>query len=226
MSLFFDIGANRGEATYEALKQGYDKIISVEPAPKMYKLLASNFFDFEQVTPLKFAVSDTLFERVEFYECVEDGLSTVDLRWLTGDDARYRGKQYQTISATTCTLDWLAEQYGTPDLVKIDVEGAETLVISGIRKHRPGKLCFEWTLERLEEHLEDIDYLASIGYTECALQFIEWHLVEPAEYRNIKTARIDLRTWIEESTRWWESEGWETAGRMHQPADAGMLWIR
>jgi len=91
--LLFDIGANRGDAVVAGLELGFDKIIALEPAPKMFMLLHNNFKNNPEVVPLKYAVSDSNNERIEFYECVEDGLSTINIEWLTADNALYKGKQ-------------------------------------------------------------------------------------------------------------------------------------
>ena len=130
MPLFFDIGANRGDATVAALAQGYD-VIAVEPS-RIYADLVKNFIYEPRVTPIKFAVSDTDNERVEFYEAQEDGLSTLNKEWLTSDTMPYAGKPFWTTHANTITIDTLAKIYGEPDLIKIDVEGAEWSVFKGM----------------------------------------------------------------------------------------------
>ena len=119
MPLFFDVGANRGDATVAALNLGYD-VIALEPS-RVYADLVKNFIYDSRVIPLKFAVSDKDNERVEFYEAQEDGLSTLNKEWLTSDTMPYAGKPFRTIHATTITIDTLAKIYGEPDLIKIDV---------------------------------------------------------------------------------------------------------
>jgi FkbM family methyltransferase len=131
--LCFDIGANRGDFTVAALEKGYD-VVAVEAAPKVFGELVGNFIYNPRVTPLKFAVSGSDYQRVEFYEAEEDGLSTLNEGWLTDPELPYAGKPYRTTAATTITLDKLALLYGTPDLIKIDVEGWEMSVLSGAEK--------------------------------------------------------------------------------------------
>ena len=222
--LLFDIGANRGDATIAGFQLGFDKIIAVEPAPKMFFMLHNNFRDDERVIPLKFAVSNSNNERVEFYECVEDGLSTIEKSWLTGDGALYKGKEFRTIKATTITIDRLVEKYGLPDLVKIDVEGAETQVFDGMTC-KPKKLAFEWSLFTLDQHIDQLKRLRDInGYKEFALQYITDHLVEPLLYRPM-TMIDSLPQWIEDTKTSWESSGWLEYGH-RQTADVGMLWVK
>ena len=127
LPVLFDIGANRGDATVAGLNLGY-KIIAIEPS-RMYRELVKNFIYNPNVIPLKYAVSDKDYDRVEFYEAAEDGLSTLNKDWLTANTMPYNGKEFWTTYATTITLNTLADKYGEPDLIKIDVEGAELSLI-------------------------------------------------------------------------------------------------
>ena len=219
MPLFFDIGANRGDATVAALALGYD-VIAVEPS-RVYAELVKNFIYEPRVIPIKFAVSDKDNERVEFYEAEEDGLSTLNKEWLTADTMPYAGKPFWTTYAHTITIDTLAEIYGQPDLIKIDVEGGEWSVFNGmICKYK--MLTFEWTQETLEEHQKQLHYLKALGYTEVAPQFIEPHLDQPTEWHDID---LDLMAWRDQNADAWESDGWKR-NELRPTADVGMCWVR
>ena len=223
--LLFDVGANRGDATNAGLAKGYKKIVALEPAPVMYSTLLRTFAYTPEVIPLKFAVSDSNNEIIEFYECVEDGLSTTEKAWLTDPSMPYNGKEFRTVRSVTCTLDFLIEQYGNPDLVKIDVEGAESQVLAGLTK-KPKNLSLEWTIQTLDQHVEQLRRLKEVnGYTEYALQYITHHLDEPKEYRKLDDPE-ELRSWIEETQEWWVGKGWVEQGALRPTADVGMLWVR
>jgi FkbM family methyltransferase len=223
--LFIDIGANKGEATWAALYlKGFTRVIALEPAPKVFYQLVYNYKDDPRVIPYRLAVSDSTGSEVEFYECVEDGLSSLNKDWLTGEGYRYNGKEYETIKVTTVKLDDIIYEYGVPELIKIDVEGAEDLVFAGYTGKAP-KLCFEWTLEDVPKHVKQLERLSMVnGYTEYALQYIEHHLDEPTEYRPITKAR-ELPKWIKETAPAWENGGWQVAG-IRPTADVGMIWVR
>ena len=219
MPLFFDIGANRGDATVAALAQGYD-VIAVEPS-RIYADLVKNFIYNPRVTPIKFAVSDTDNERVEFYEAQEDGLSTLNKEWLTSETMPYAGKPFRTIHANTITIDTLAKIYGEPDLIKIDVEGSEWSVFNGmVCKYK--MLTFECTQATIDEHQKQLHYLSALGYTQVAPQFIVNHLEQPTEWYDIDQ---DLWAWRDAHAKAWETDGWKTAG-LRPTADVGMCWVR
>ena len=221
--LMFDIGANRGDATVAGVKLGY-KVIALEPAPRVFAELVSNFIYNQNVVPLRLAVGSDVGGRLEFYECVEDGLSTLEKSWLTDPGMPYYGKEYRTISVNTCTIDWLVEKYGRPDLMKIDVEGAEWGVLRGMSENY-GKLALEWTQETMSDHNEQLQYLASIGYTEYRLQFIEEHLLEPEDAWAPITKKVNLEKIRQSKQEWWTSEGWKRSN-LRPTADVGMLWVR
>lgn len=223
--LLFDIGANRGDAVVAGLQKGFDKIVAVEAAPKVFTQLVCNFIYEPKVIPLKFAVSDVDDERIEFFECVEDGLSSLNKDWLTDESLPYAGKEYRTVEVTTITIDSLVELYGKPDLIKIDVEGAEWDVFHGITENH-GMLTFEWTDVTLSEHMEQLLYLQDIEYTEFAPQFITNHLEEPTVWFPLESEYIDaIPQWVEEQGKLWTEGGWKVAN-LRPTADVGMIWVR
>jgi FkbM family methyltransferase len=220
--LLLDIGANRGDVVEVALKKGFDQIIAVEAAPKVFKELIKKYIYNDKVIPLNFAVSDTNDNQIEFYECVEDGLSTIEKSWLTDPSMPYFNKEFRTIGVNTITIDRIVEQYGTPDLIKIDVEGAETQVFNGMTKYH-GELCFEWTLETLDKHIEQLNYLKTLGYKQFALQFIETHLNRAKKWYPIDYA-IGLEIAVNNGKDNWENGGWKEFG-LRPTADVGMIWV-
>ena len=218
--LLFDVGANRGDATVAGLQKGY-KVIALEPAPRVFAQLVSSFIYNQNVVPLKFAVSDTDNSVVELYEADEDGLSTINKEWLTDSSMPYCGKPYRTVNANTVTVDSLADTYGIPDLIKIDVEGAEWSVFKGITK-KYGTITFEWTNVTLGEHCSQINYLKELGYTKVGPQFITNHLQEPTEWFSIEN--FHLCDWVIKNQSEWEATGWKEAN-LRPTSDVGMCWV-
>jgi FkbM family methyltransferase len=223
--LMFDVGANRGDATLAALAQGY-RVIALEAAPRVYSRLVSNFIYNPNVVPLRMAVADKDNERLKFYEAEEDGLSTLSKEWLTKEGMPYNGKPHREIEVNTITLDTLADKYGNPDLIKIDVEGAEWEVLHGMTRHYGGTLCFEWTFETLEQHENQLDYLWNLGYREIAPQYIVNHLEKPKEWFDLQPQSTgSLLKWHSQHLQAWLDGGWKEAG-LRPTADVGMLWVK
>lgn len=219
--LMFDIGANRGDAVIAGREKGY-KVIALEPGPIVFKNLVSNFIYDKDVVPLKCAVSDSDYQTIEFYEAAEDGLSTINKDWLTLDTMPYGDKEFRTIKCLTITIDTLAKIYGKPELIKIDVEGAEWSVFKGMTK-KYGTIAFEWTNVTIGEHQSQIEYLQKLGYTKIGPQFIEHHLQEPEEWFDIKDQRLD--DWVIANKNKWENGDWKESN-LRPTADVGMCWIK
>lgn len=222
--LFFDIGANRGEATQVALDQGYE-VVALEAAPLVYSELVKKYIYDRRVLALRNAVSDKDNEWVDFYVAEEDGLSTLNKEWLTNPTLPYAGKPYKTVKVNTVTLDTLARLYGEPDLIKIDVEGAEWQVLRGMTR-KYGTLCLEWTFATLDEHEKQMDYLYSIGYRQVAAQYIVGHLQEPKVWGELQADNAkQMLIWHQSTSDQWIDGEWKEAG-LRQTADVGMLWFR
>lgn len=218
--LAFDVGSNRGDWTRAALAKGYN-VVALEPG-KIFRELIKEFIYDRRVTPLRLAVSQTDYAVVEFYEADEDGLSTLNEDWLTKNGLPYAGKPYTKTTCTTITLDTLAKAYGTPDLVKIDVEGGEWAVFKGISSYM-GTIAFEWTEATLDEHQLQLAYLMKLGYTKVAPQFIIEHCVEPTDWYDL--AGFDLAAWVKDNAQAWIDGGWQVAN-LRPTADVGMVWTK
>ena len=223
--LLFDIGANRGDATLAGINKGFDKIIAVEAAPTVFRELVGRFLYVSGVVAVLSAVSDKYCERVEFYEAEEDGLSTLNKDWLTSEDMPYNGKPYKTITVNTTTIDTLVNTFGEPDLIKIDVEGAEWSVLKGMSM-KYGVIALEWTINTLKEHEKQLEFLYTLGYREFAPQFIVNHLDEPSQWYPLEEdMSTKLAEWVAISSEDWINGGWKEAG-LRPTADVGMLWVR
>lgn len=222
--LLFDIGANRGDAVVAGLNKGY-KVVAIEAAPRIFRALENNFKGNPNVKLLKFAVAEEDFKTVKFYECIEDGLSTLNKNWLTADTMPYRGKQFWEVDVITITVDTLAKLYGAPDLIKIDVEGAEWSVFNGMTK-KYGSLTFEWTFETIREHEQQLNYLHTLGYKYYAPQYIVHHLDEPTEwYPLTENNHNEMYIWHQETSDAWIDGGWK-GSNLRPTADVGMCWVR
>lgn len=130
---FIDIGAHIGEYTLQAsLRVGPSGAVhAFEPQPDTFEILGKNveFNRLANVTiqSLAMAESDGF---VEFSVCAEPTLSSIR---PTGSGDTGRGVK-QTITVPKSQLDTYCTQTGcAPDLIKVDVEGAELNVLQGAR---------------------------------------------------------------------------------------------
>jgi len=196
-SLIFDIGANIGNYTLANLTE-QTKIVSVEASPKTFKRLYSNLDKYDNVILENIAISNSDKSFITFYECNEyDTLSTMDKSWLVSNNSRFGSYQktiYETV-VPTMSLDALIVKYGVPDLLKIDVEGAEEQVVKSLSQKVP-LLCFEWASEWREQNKKTIDYLVYLGFTEFFLQMEDNYTFRPTDFftsEQIKSM-VDLTT--------------------------------
>lgn len=123
-----DVGANVGIYTLHALRGG-GEVYAFEPTPETFKVLqnnaALNGFEFSDKVHLnQVAVADKKgfvdFATVEF---------------ACGHNSMYPENATDTLIRVPCvTLDEMLEDVEKVDVVKIDVEGAEALVLRGMEK--------------------------------------------------------------------------------------------
>ena len=131
--VFFDIGANIGHfaesicGEYE-VKTGF----LIEPVAKIIPQLEAKFPDREKFKVLNLAVADKNGETDFFIN--EDFDSVSSLLKIHNETDELRSLNIKTPTPTkvkTLTLDHIAAEYGLTDidLIKIDVQGAEHLVL-------------------------------------------------------------------------------------------------
>ena len=122
-----DIGANVGFLTrkFASLVGNQGKVLAFEPDPATFDFLLYNTQRLPQVSVFQEAVSDRI-GAMSFYLHPTSGMSNSLVNaWKDG----------RTIQVKTSTLDAWAQDHeiGCIRLVKIDVEGAELLVLRGMR---------------------------------------------------------------------------------------------
>jgi hypothetical protein len=77
------------------------------------------------------------------------------------------------ISVDVSTLDSMVQKYGVPDFCKIDTEGFEEQVLSGLTR-KIGILSFEFTFPVFyNETIRILTHLNELGYSEFNISFAE-----------------------------------------------------
>lgn len=143
--IVFDIGANLGYTMllFSSLTGPRGKVIAVEPGSRAFAMLARNAEQRPNVRLIRAAASDCVGEAV-FYEAAMSDLSSLD---------RISGAA--EIDVPTITVDRIADEEGSPALVKIDVEGHEAGVLRGMAglmgSDRPPMITFEALTRELRD---------------------------------------------------------------------------
>ena len=147
-NLVFDIGANKGDTVNDFFKEGYKKVVAVEPIPQFADLLNSRFRDKNFVLVPK---AQSSYEgEIDFYLNVQEStLCTVSKEWI--NESRFTPNydwHKEPIKVECTTLDRLIDEFGEPNLIKIDVENHEHEVLKGLTKNICSEIKFEWQEEK------------------------------------------------------------------------------
>jgi FkbM family methyltransferase len=127
-SVFVDIGANVGYYSF-LLYNNFETILAVEPHPDNAKIMAAIKMEknYSKVRICPFAVGDKDLNEIKLYlgsHCGGHTLSTARSSSLSENKQKY-------IKTKMVTLGTLLKNYEEVDLIKVDVEGAEWLVLEG-----------------------------------------------------------------------------------------------
>ena len=160
----FDVGANKGQmALLFAAVVGCDgQVIALEPAPAEFASLERNvrLNHLRNVTTLQVAAAEANGEATFLY-----APSTPTQGKLAAVESSYAIRDPEALNVRTRTLDSVAEEFGAPDVVKIDVEGSAATVLRGARQlidtHAPK---FYVELHGPEEQAGVRDELIARGY--------------------------------------------------------------
>jgi FkbM family methyltransferase len=158
-SLCFDIGANLGQKTEVFLACGA-RVVTVEPNPHCYPTLKAEFGRQPRCNLVQAAVGAPNAKTVELFTHLADSTGSVRADWhrkVFGADQHVRA-----IRVPVTTLEALREQYGRPDFIKIDVEGYEKEVLSGLATPVP-MLSFEYHLNELDRTHECLSLLERLA---------------------------------------------------------------
>jgi FkbM family methyltransferase len=190
--LVFDVGANRGDHTACFVALGAH-VVAVEPNPACARQLTKRFRA-KHVTVEEAAVGAESGV-AELHISENDTLSTVSEEWLARCRIQGRFKDThwdETTPVRVTTLDHLIDQYGRPDFVKIDVEGAEALVFRGLSS-LPHWLCFEFNSEAISVAEQCIHRVVELGADRLCLRHAAGDVVGPKRWYNADQIIAQLR---------------------------------
>ena len=206
----FDIGAHTGEW---AISNSYkNKILCVEASPITYNTLVNKVSYYNNIIQLNAVVCNITADVVPFYHC--DGLSpvsTMKKEWILSPESWFHHHKdtLKEFFVKPVSLDSLISKYGTPDLIKIDVEGAEYEVICSLSQ-KVQCICFEWQAGVNEPIKQCVHKLSELGFTEFAIQYGDKYAYRPSVYDYTADNLLDIVQLIVKSDSVW----------------GGMIWAR
>lgn len=166
-SVVYDLGAHIGYYTLIASKflKGRGNVYSFEPFPMNFAKLTNHIRinNLKNVIPIQKAVGNQN-GKVQFSNSPNDSANT----YIKGS---FMYKSFDHIEVDAITIDSVVhgKDLIPPNLIKIDVEGAELDVLKGaentITKYHPTILLSTHNCQNEGIHKQCLDYLASLGYT-------------------------------------------------------------
>jgi FkbM family methyltransferase len=174
--LIFDVGANVGDKTDIFLRLG-SRVISIEPDEANQQVLRDRFLRYrlapKTVVIVGKAVSDKTGVETMWIDGPGSAVNTLSGKWaeaLKVNREKFEhfhfGLEFrQSKPVETTTLEKLFSSYGNPVFIKIDVEGHEPKVITGLNRSVPF-LSFEINLpEFRREGIECVQLLNALATT-------------------------------------------------------------
>jgi FkbM family methyltransferase len=136
-ALVFDVGANRGEYAEMFARLGA-RVIAIEPTPELtdeIRLRAPS-------AVIEACAVGAADGEGKLFVGASDGDSTLSARYVDVLE-RELGVEMWPLDVQVVTLDTLIARHGRPEFLKIDVEGFEPEVLSGLSQPVPA-LSFEY----------------------------------------------------------------------------------
>jgi len=181
-SLVFDIGANVGSRCEIFLGLGA-RVIAVEPQPICQDVLMRLFGREERFKLVPAALGDAPGNATMFLADMS-GLSTLSTEWIgkMKSSGRFSAHDWkQTVSVPVTTMDALIAEHGSPSFCKIDVEGFELNVLSGL-SHPLAAVSLELVTETAENAVGCIRRLESLARYEYNSSKSETMTMERSEW--------------------------------------------
>jgi FkbM family methyltransferase len=157
--LIFDLGMNNGDDTAFYLDRGFH-VVALEANPNLCDSARGRFataIGEGRLTIVNAAVSDEAGETTFYLNLDNDHWSSLDLAWAGRDASRC-----QEIRVPSVTLMGLFGEFGVPNYLKIDVEGADQSVLEQLSGAR--ELPQYVSVEDCRFGLRFVETLASRGY--------------------------------------------------------------
>ena len=163
-SLAFDIGSHVGDRIASFRRCGA-RVVALEPQPLCAQVVRAIYAEDSQVTLIESACGPQPGHLTLHINSANPTVTTASVDFVKAADGAggWEGQRWdQAIEVPVTTLDALIATHGTPDFVKIDVEGFETDVLAGLSKPLP-VLSFEFTTIQRDVAHACLDRLSKLG---------------------------------------------------------------
>jgi FkbM family methyltransferase len=163
--LAFDIGSHVGDRISSFRRLGA-RVVALEPQPTCATVIRAIHGGDEEVTLVQAACGAEEGILKLHINSANPTVTTASTDFVRAADGAggWEGQVWDTVlDVPQTTLDALIAQFGRPDFVKIDVEGFEDVVLSGLSRPVPA-LSFEFTTIQRDVADRCMERLAALGY--------------------------------------------------------------
>ncbi len=189
-ALVFDVGANIGTKAATFLQHGAGRVVCFEPQPHCAEAIRRTYAQTSGILVVEKGLSAQEGMMTLSICSQADTISTFSDRWKTGRFSDYRW-DYE-VDVTVTTLEAMIQEFGRPAFCKIDVEGYEYEVLSGLKSLIPC-VSVEFTREGFDDAERCVRYLDSLGYQEYNVTLGEEERLALAEWVPSGTLLAALR---------------------------------
>ncbi|MGE0769684.1 MAG: FkbM family methyltransferase [Hyphomicrobiaceae bacterium] len=162
--LAFDIGSHVGDRI-GAFRRNGARVVALEPQPDCARVVRTVYAGDEQVTLVEAACGPRSGSLTLHINSANPTVTTLSTEFVKAADSAggWDGHEWdRAIEVPVTTFDQLIAEHGAPDFAKIDVEGFEADVLSGLS--RPVKaLSFEFTTIQRDVAARCIERLMELG---------------------------------------------------------------
>jgi FkbM family methyltransferase len=166
--LIFDVGLHRGEDTDFYLKKGF-RVAAFEADPSLVAHCKARFRDAIAEGRLQIVegaiAPETAGERLAFYKNLQKSVwGTIDASWTERNEKS--GARSVKVEVVRVDVVEAFRTFGIPFYLKVDIEGADHLVLDGLHRleDRPRYISIEAEAVDFTRFVAQLDALRDLGY--------------------------------------------------------------